>query len=70
MSTLTTFKFDEQLTKTIEELKNAGNARTKAEIVRRAIALLKVVQEGTAQGERLVLIDKTTQKEREIVLPS
>ena len=68
MSTLTTFKFDEQLTKTIEELKNSSSATSKSEIVRRAIALLKVVQNGTAQGQRLVLVDKE-QKEREIILP-
>jgi Arc/MetJ-type ribon-helix-helix transcriptional regulator len=68
MSTLTTFKFDEQLTKTIEELKNSSSATSKSEIVRRAIALLKVVQNGTAQGQRLVLVDKE-HKEREIILP-
>lgn len=73
MSTLSTFRFDEQLTKTIDELKNASSASSKAEIVRRAIALLKIVQDATANGEKLVLRredDKgETIKEREIILP-
>lgn len=73
MSTLSTFRFDEQLTKTIDELKNASSASSKAEIVRRAITLLKVAQDATANGERLVLIkeDKNgnTIKEREIIMP-
>lgn len=71
-STLSTFKFDEQLTNTIEELKAATSATSKAEIVRRAISLLKVVQDAKLKGERLVLVSETTEgghKEREIILP-
>jgi predicted transcriptional regulator len=73
MSTLSTFKFDEQLTKTLDELKNSSSASSKAEIVRRAITLLKVVQDATTNGEKLVLRkeDETgnTIKEREIIIP-
>jgi predicted transcriptional regulator len=73
MSTLSTFRFDEQLTKTIDELKNASSASSKAEIVRRAITLLKVVQDATANGEKLVLRREDEEgnaiKEREIILP-
>lgn len=73
MSTLSTFKFDEQLTNTIEELKNSTTATSKAEVVRRAIALLKVVQDAKNSGERLVLRREgapgDTVREREIVLP-
>jgi len=73
MSTLSTFRFDEQLTTTIEELKSATSASSKAEIVRRAIALLKLVQEAQSRGEKLVLRREDEQgnslKEREIVLP-
>ena len=72
MSTLSTFRFDEQLTKTIDELKNASSASSKAEIVRRAIALLKIVQDATANGEKLVLrredAEGQTIKEREIII--
>lgn len=73
MSTLTTFKFDEQLSKTLEELKNASSASSKSEVVRRAITLLKVVQDATANGEKLVLRREDnagqTVKEREIIIP-
>jgi|GEM_PF-1288248 len=71
MSTLSTFRFDEQLTNTIEELKNTSSASSKAEIVRRAITLLKVVQEATQNGETLVLRKEVgdVTKEREIILP-
>jgi hypothetical protein len=72
MSTLSTFRFDEQLTKTIDELKNASSASSKAEIVRRAITLLKIVQDATSNGEKLVLRredkDGKTVKEREIII--
>lgn len=73
MSTLSTFKFDEQLTNTIEELKQATSASSKAEIVRRAITLLKVVQDAKDNGEKLVLRRETKTgelvKEREIIIP-
>ncbi len=73
MSTLSTFKFDEQLTKTLDELKSASSASSKAEIVRRAITLLKVVQDATTNGEKLVLrkedAEGKTVKEREIIIP-
>lgn len=72
MSTLSTFRFDEQLTKTIDELKSASSASSKAEIVRRAITLLKIVQDATTNGEKLVLrresSDGQTLKEREIII--
>ena len=72
MSTLSTFRFDEQLTKTIEDLKSASSASSKAEIVRRAITLLKLVQDATENGEKLVLRREDEQgntlKEREIII--
>jgi predicted transcriptional regulator len=72
MSSLSTFRFDEQLTKTLDELKNASSASSKAEIVRRAITLLKVVQDAANNGEKLVLRredkDGKVVKEREIII--
>ncbi len=68
-TTLSTFKFDQRLTETIEELKNSTDATSKSEIVRRAIALLKVVQDAKDKGERIVLVTQDGSKEREIVLP-
>jgi len=71
MGTISTFKFDEQLTNTTEELKNSSSATSKSEIVRRAITLLKVVQDANKNGESLILrkMDETGTKEREIILP-
>ena len=68
-SSLTTFKFDQRLTDTIEELKQSSHATSKSEIVRRAIALLKLVQDAKENGERLVLVADEDGREREIVLP-
>lgn len=72
MSTLSTFKFDEQLTKTLEELKDASRASSKSEVVRRAITLLKVVQDATERGEKIVLRSEDENgkmiKEREIII--
>lgn len=72
MSTLSTFKFDKQLTETIEQLKSATSATSKAEIVRRAITLLKVVQDAKNNGERIILVkdsDGGSEEKREIILP-
>ena len=68
MSTLTTFKFDSKLTATIEELKDSTSATSKAEIIRRAIALLKVVQDAKDRGEELVLVGEDNSQTR-IILP-
>jgi hypothetical protein len=72
MSTLTTFKFDPKLVQTIEDLKNSSSATSKAEIVRRAIALLKVVQEASERGEEVMLVKTEGEKtvQTKIVLPS
>lgn len=72
MSSPTTFKFDEKLTATLDELKAASGAASKAEIVRRAIALLKVVQEAKDKGAEVVIRseeDDGSTKERLIVMP-
>jgi hypothetical protein len=72
MSSPTTFKFDEKLTATLDELKSASGAASKAEIVRRAIALLKVVQEAKDKGAEVVIRSEEqdgSKKERLIVMP-
>ena len=69
MSTLTTFKFDPKLVQTIEDLKKNSSATSKAEIVRRAIALLKVVQEASDRGEEVVLVKDGGTTQTKIVLP-
>lgn len=71
MSSPTTFKFDEKLTQTLDELKSATGASSKAEIVRRAIALLKVVQDATKDGGEVVVRPPkgSDDRERVIVMP-
>jgi hypothetical protein len=71
-STLTTFKFDGRVLATIDELKKSTNATSKAEIVRRAISLLKLYQDAKDKGEKIVLRTKNAKGkdvEREIILP-
>lgn len=52
---LTTFRFDEKMTKTIEDLKQATNASSKADLVKKAIALLQVVQEAQTRGNKVII---------------
>jgi hypothetical protein len=70
-STLTTFKFDGEFLATIEDLKRATKASSKAEIVRRAVTLLKLVQDAKDKGDTILLRSKSVKgksTEREIVL--
>ncbi|KRG65641.1 hypothetical protein ABB26_03620 [Stenotrophomonas humi] len=67
MSSPTTFKFDEKLTSTLEELKDGTNATSKAEVVRRAIALMKVVQDAQKRGAEVVIRDDSG-KDKVIIL--
>jgi predicted transcriptional regulator len=71
MSSPTTFKFDEKLTATLDDLKSSTGASSKAEIVRRAIALFKVVQEATEEGSEVVIRSRGEDAGREklIVMP-
>jgi len=70
---LTTFKFDAALTETLEQIKDKTSASSKAEVVRRAIALLKLVEEANSKGEKIVLRKEDNEghviREREIVMP-
>ena len=55
MSSAAIFKFDKKLIYTIDRLKYASGASSRAEIIRRSIALFKVVQDAQANGEKLIL---------------
>ena len=44
---LTSFKIDKKMAETLQELKNSTNAASKAEVLRRAVALFELVQDGT-----------------------
>ena len=71
-SSLSTFRFDEKLTETLEELKESTSATTKSEVVRRAIALLKTVQDASEAGDKIILRregeDGGVESEREIII--
>jgi metal-responsive CopG/Arc/MetJ family transcriptional regulator len=73
MSNATTFVFDEQMTETLEQLKKATGSKSKAELIRRAVALYKVAQEAKQQNYRLIVqqedADGNVTRERELVLP-
>ena len=67
MSSLSTFKFDPKLTAVIEQLKGEINATSKSEVIRRAITLLKLVQEANERGDELVILEKGGDKTRIII---
>jgi hypothetical protein len=71
-SSLTTFKFDREVLATIEDLKRSTKATSRAEIIRRAITLMKLVQDAKEKGETIILRSKRSNGrsiEREIVVP-
>lgn len=59
MST-TTFKFDEHTEKMIEQLKEEYNTPTKAELVRKALALLELVRQARERNQDLALVEHGT----------
>ena len=58
--------FDKRLTKTVDSLRGRGESR--ADVIRRAIALMKVVTEADNRGDMVVLRAKDG-TEQKIVLP-
>jgi hypothetical protein len=52
---VTSFNVDERLDQTLEELKRHYSASSKAEVLRKAVALLKVVQENEQQDGSIIL---------------
>lgn len=58
-------RFDSKLTKTVDSLRKGVVSR--AEIIRRSIALLKIAVEANKNGDKVVLVAKDG-TEREIVL--
>jgi hypothetical protein len=71
-SSLTTFKFDGRILATMNELKKSTNSTSRAEVVRRAITLLKLIQDAKDNGEKIVVRTKNAKGrnvERELILP-
>jgi antitoxin component HigA of HigAB toxin-antitoxin module len=59
----------EQDLEDFEKLVELTNSSSKAEVFRRAIALLKIAAEAQAKGEKLMIADENRQPITEIVLP-
>jgi hypothetical protein len=59
MST-TTFKFDERTEEMIDRLKGAFNAPTKAEVMRKALALLELARQAREENRDLAVVEKTS----------
>ena len=66
-SKTTTFKFSEEQTELIETLKEKLGASSKSEVVRKAIALLKVATDNSTEDNALTIKDKDG-KEKDIIL--
>ncbi len=70
---LTSFKIDKKMAETLQELKNSTNAASKAEVLRRAVALFELVQDGKKNGSVVQLVDVDDSgresNKRQIVLP-
>ena len=63
---VTTFNVDEKMDKTLEDLKDYLGATSKAEVIRRAIALLKVAKDA-AQDDGSFVIKKKGEDVKVIV---
>lgn len=64
---VTSFNVDPKLDQTLEELKRHYGASSKAEVLRKAVALLKVVQENE-QPDGSVLIRTSRNKDMKVVV--
>lgn len=63
------FDVNEQFQKDFEELVKLTNSSSKAEVFRKAIALLKIASEAQAKGEKVMIADRDRKPITEIVLP-
>jgi len=63
----TNFKFDENTTKLLEDLKTKTGSNTKAEVVRKALALLSITTEANLAGDK-ILVQSPHGLPRELVI--
>ena len=63
----TNFKFDENTTELLEDLKTKTGSNTKSEVVRKALALLSVTTEANLVGDK-VLVKSHDGTVRELVI--
>ena len=63
------FDVNEKFQEDFEKLVELTNSSSKAEVFRRAIALLKIATEAQQKGEKLMITDKERKPITEIILP-
>ena len=63
---MTTFDFDPELTKVIDQLKKDMHATSRSEVLRRAIALLEIANLARKDGAELII--KKNNNEKQIIL--
>jgi hypothetical protein len=72
-SSLTTLKVDQHFRETINGLKKSTKATSNAEIIRRAVALMKLLQDAKDKGDKIVIRTEnprgTAVTEREVIMP-
>jgi hypothetical protein len=72
-SSLTTLKVDRHFRETIDDLKKSTKATSNAEIIRRAVALMKVLQDAKDKGDTIVIRTENSRgtaiAEREVIMP-
>jgi hypothetical protein len=72
-SSLTTLKVDQHFRETVDGLKKSTKATSNAEIIRRAVALMKLLQDAKDKGDKIVIRTEssigTPITEREIIMP-
>ncbi|HEX9660977.1 MAG TPA: hypothetical protein VGB27_01720 [Candidatus Binatia bacterium] len=64
---MTTFNVDERMEQSLEELKKHFGASSKAEVIRKAIALLKVVTD-SEDADGSITIQKKDGKEQKLII--
>ena len=63
------FDVNEKFQEDFEKLVELTNSSSKAEVFRKAIALLKIATEAQQKGEKLMITDKERKPITEIILP-
>jgi hypothetical protein len=67
-TTQTTFKFNKQTLAVINQLKKDFGATSKAEVIRKALALLEMAQNARQNGDSLAIVGKDGKPRNLVVL--
>ena len=66
---LLAFKADERMVELIDELKNSTDSASRAEAIRQAIKLYKIVTDIKQAGGRLGVLDEKGEVVKELIVP-